>query len=264
MSSCVGLVELVQEAVCAGQVDAGLRGLERRIDAVPRPDGLAEQPGAGGGVAPGDCELPRGTGGAGAERLAARRLGPLLQLGDRGGGDVEVAGGDRDRHLRGEEERAPLTREPALVVEGLRDRPQRGVDLALVEAEEREPGLRVEPALDRLAERRRRALVVAAAAADLAELVEGPRRVARVGDEQVLRRLFGVALGLLEVAADPHDLGPVEAAQAGEVADRLALAPAGRVVGPLACAAASRRGSGTPRSCCSTRRRWSTARSRRP
>ena len=102
----------------------------------------------------------------------------LLELARGGPRGPQVAGGDRDLDLC---RKVPEARQRLLdVLQRPRDAGDRGVDLALGEAEEREARLRVASQLVRRAVRLLRSGEVASPAADLADLV-----VAAGGDAAV-------------------------------------------------------------------------------
>jgi len=79
-----------------------------------------------------------------------------------------------------------------------------------------------------------RTLEVAAAAADLAELVQPPGGPPRRGQQQFLDRLAGVAFGPVQLPAEAHHLGLVKPAKAREPTERLSVAPPQRCDAPLA------------------------------
>ena len=148
-------------------------------------------------------------------------------------GPVEVARGQRDVHLRGQE---VASGEPVagFVGEGAPDRRARGLHLALRQAEQRQAGLRVAAHLVRLPERLLGRREFAQSEADLPELVEGLAGRAHVVRAQLLAGVGGLARGVRQRASESQDAGPGYAAHAWEPEDALAVAPVVRGVRPLA------------------------------
>ncbi len=205
-----------------------VRGVDLRPsrDASPElHDGLVEIVFEQRGLAPRDRE-------ARDHRRRRVRDGELVELGHEAAREVELADRRRDGDRGRQQEGSRLPHERALVARRALDGAQRALAVTLVELQERGTRLRIEAVLGGAAECVARAVAVTAPAAHLTELVERPPRVARRGRHQLVDRVEGVALGELEVAAQPHDLGAVELAQTGEPGHVLALRPAERGVGP--------------------------------
>ena len=124
------------------------------------------------------------------------------------------------------------------------------------ELQERQPGLRIVPTLMSLCERLFGPVEVAHPETDLPDLMETHARDRQLPErDQLLHRVASLDLRVSERSAEADDLRPTYPTMAREAADRLALAPASRRLGPLARRACSPRGRGTRRSSCSRRTR---------
>ena len=155
----------------------------------------------------------------------------LLELVGRRPRRLQVSCGDRDRDARGEMPE-PVER-LVRVSECARDPADRGVQLALREPEQREPGLRGAAELVRGSVGLLGGGEVTPAPADLAELVVATGGDLPVVVVQLVARCDRLLLCPGEVTSQPHDLGPVEAARAREAAHVEAVAPAVRRFRPL-------------------------------
>ena len=119
------------------------------------------------------------------------------------------------------------------VLERARDRRDGAVDLALGETQEREAGLRSPSQLVGFRVRLHRGGEVAAAAADLTDLVVAAGRDVAVEVVELLARCDRLLLRLGPLASDPHDLRAMDATCAGEARDLEAVAPTVRDLGPF-------------------------------
>ncbi len=155
-----------------------------------------------------------------------------------------VGGGARGLDVPGSERDLDLSRELLHPTERLfdlleasPDARDSGVDLALGEAEQGQPGLRDLSPLVRLAVRRVGGGEVATTPTDLADLVVPRGRHEAVVVVKLLACRDRLCLGLRPVAAESHDLRAVDAALPGWTADVETVAPAVRRVGPFPRAA---------------------------
>jgi len=179
------------------------------------------------------CDLPAGERGRRPER---RRL---VDVGDRAEpfrvsrGLVDLARRDGDLD-RGREE-AGLGREVERLVTGRSpDRRERALGVSLREAEEGEPGLGCPPELVGFPEGLLGLRELAEPEPDLAELVEGGARDARVPDAQLLACPVGELLRLGQAALELHHLGMVDPAHARESVHPARLAKVAGALRPLA------------------------------
>ena len=191
-----------------------LRRLVRRADALPLvarlseaargalPVLLGEQDPAAGDV---HGRVERG----GAPPADLVRVDDALELVRRGARGLQVARRDRNLDERGEGREA-WRNGASTSSSACRDPGERAVDLALREPQEREPGLRVRPSSFAVAIRLLRAGEVAAAPANLADLVVAARGDVAVEVAQLLARGDRLLLGGGPVAAEPHDLRAVQ------------------------------------------------------
>ena len=179
------------------------------------------------------CTAPAAVAAIAARIGAADVRGERRQVVRCPGRRVQVRHRDRDVHDRGEQS---STLEPAVsdLGHGETERSERPVGVALREAQQGHPRLRVEADLASLREALLRAREVADAPPDLPGLVEGLCRPHRIEGHQLLRgpRRFG--FGLRPRAAEPRDLRTVDAAHPGERRlGREGLAPGPGGLAPL-------------------------------
>ncbi len=141
----------------------------------------------------------------------------------------------RDLGLRGEQ---PGSRElaPRDLLEAPSDRGRRGVRTPSCHEEERRAGLRLGAERPGLSEGLLRALEVAHPQPDLAQLVERAAGRCRMETLQLRRGRLRFRGRVRPGAGEAQELGPVDAADARETGDVLALTPPLRHVGPFAAA----------------------------
>jgi hypothetical protein len=216
-----------------------LGGLVRRSDSLPLVASPAQQLHCRLRVAFGERHLASGQVHGRVERArppAAHlvRVDDPLELGRRGARCAQVGRRDRDLHL-GREDAEALQRLGPLL-ERARERGDRIADLPLGKAEERQARLRIAPEPVRQLERLLRPCEVAPAAADLADLVVAARRDRAVEVVELRTGRDRLLLGFGPVTAQPHDLGSMQPAGAGEAAHVEAVAPAVGLLRPLGSA----------------------------
>ena len=192
--------------------------------------------GRGRPVSLGELELAEGVVNGGVEGLGAAitdlvRVDDALELVRGGARGLRVGSGDRDLDLS---RQAPQARQGILhLFERARDPRERGVDLALRQAQQRKTGLRVTPQLVRGAIRLFRSREVAPPTTDLADLVVAGRGDVALEVVELLARGHRLSFRCRPVAAQAHDLRAMEAAGPRKPADVEAVAPAVRRLGPL-------------------------------
>ena len=214
------------------EVEAGPRGLVRKLDLGPELDGAAQRADRVGGLPAGERELAVRGGSRRRERGRAEVLRCSVQLLDVGTCLLEVLHRERDLDGHGQKPRAPEG--VVRLVEGTPKAASRGIRLALGETEERSSRLRVAPELVRLLKGLLRSLLVAKAEPDLPDLVHrlsGRDEVEALDLHERSPRLF---LGLGPRAAETDDARSLDAADSGEARDRLPLAPLASAVRPVA------------------------------
>ena len=227
-------------AVCTPERGPYTGGFVRRADALPFVSGMLQRLDRPGPVLVRKEDLAAREVHHGVERRGPAladlvRVDRLLHLVRCRARRLQIACRNRDLDLRGEpaepEEGALCFLQRAL------HSGQRGIDLALGEPDEREPRLWLAAKLARDAIRVLRSHEVAAAAADLADLVP-----AGGGDHlvEVLELFAGrerLRLRRRPVAAQAHRLRAVHPAGAGETRDVQRVAPPIRRLRPLRCSA---------------------------
>jgi hypothetical protein len=173
--------------------------------------------------------------------MRSRRLerGCLIEVRDLGqpGGCLcrlfEVARRDPDLDRRRQQPRF-LRQADHLVAERAPDGGRSGSRISPREEEERAAGLRIPPILVGLPESLLRLRELTETKADLADLVERRRGDPRVPGTKLLARAACFDIGPLEIALEPHHLGPVHPAHAGKGRHRVRLAELACSVRPLA------------------------------
>jgi hypothetical protein len=211
------------ERLC--QQDRGPGRLVRRVDLAPELTSLAEPPGRARRAALGEVGEPVCPLGPGADRVRRVIDRDRIELVGRRPRRDGIARRACDLGLRRQQPGSDQA-VPVLVLEAAADRRGGGVDLALSEQEKRPTRLRVLAHLVRLPECVLRARQVAHPQPDLTELVERRAGVHRAEVEQLIAGAAQLGLRLAPGAEQPHDLGAVHSADAGEPVDRLSLAPA--------------------------------------
>ncbi len=211
----------------------GDRRFVGRVDLPPEAPSLAEPLDRLGGVIAEERGEPSGVRRRRPDRRRPELLGDHLELrrvGLRGG---EIAQDLRDLRLRGEQ---PGSRElvPRDLLEAALDRGRRGVRATSSQEQERLPRLRLRSERLGLPEGVLRALEVAHAEPDLAELMERLSRHRGMEALQLVRCPLRLRGGVGPGAGEPHELGPMDAADPREAADVLPFTPALRHVRPLA------------------------------
>ena len=216
------------------EVSTRLRGLEREVGVGPVTERLPELGDRTRGVALVGEDLLRSPGARSRATTALRSIDAISRSSSAASRASATSwDGQRDLDLRREQacphQRQWLIGERRADRRASRDRAPSG------ELQERQPGLRVVPTLMRLCERLLGPVEVADPQPDLPDLMEAHARDRQLSErDQLLHRVASLDLRVGERSAEAHDLRPPHAAVAGEAADRLALAPASRRLGPLA------------------------------
>ncbi len=213
----------------------GDRRLVRGVDLAPEPPGVARSCGRLGRVVAEQRDETGRVRRRGPDRGRPELLGDPLELRRGGLRRGEVAERLRDRGLHGEQ---PGSGElvPRDLFETALDRGSRGVGATSGQEQERFPRLRLRSERLGLPEGVLRALEVAHAEPDLPQLVERLSRHRGMEALQLVRCLLRLRGGVGPRTGEPHELGPMDAADPREAADVLPFAPALRHLRPLAAA----------------------------
>ena len=126
-----------------------------------------------------------------------------------------------------------LRRHERGAVEGLADRSRRGVDIALGQSHQRETGLWVPPSLMRCHEGLFRAVDVASAQSDPAELGQRPSQLASQIGPQLVAGQQGLHLCVVALPSHPEDLRPVNPAPSVQAPDGVRPRPSLHRLGPF-------------------------------
>ena len=169
----------------------------------------------------------------GRRSRGAEPSGQLLQLRDALGRRLLITHRHARRDVHGEEEDTALPREEAGVRERAAEAPHRRPGITLRQQQATPPRLAVVAQSDGLGECLLGTVQVAATHPDLDQLAVPPAGAVPVDPEQLLARLQDPLFRLRQLTVEPVDLTLVEPAQPRVAGDRLALAVAGRHLGPL-------------------------------
>ena len=210
-----------------------LRSFVRRLDLAPDADPLPQGGDRLLGVAAMERQMPARDGRRGRRPGGAEPSGQLLQLGDALGRRLLVAHRQARRDVHGEEEDPALPSEEARVRERAAEAPHRRPGITLRQQQATPPRLAVVAQGDGLGECLLGTVQVAATHPDLDQLAVPPACAVPVDPQQLLARLQDPLLRLRQLTVEPVDLALVEPAQPRVARDRLALAVAGRHLGPL-------------------------------
>ena len=229
-SSSRAAVLVALAAVGEAEQEPRLGRLVRSTDLRP---GVAGGPQRRGGTRPvplRELNLPAREPHCAFERGRAAIAGPervrgSLELVRRVARPLDLTGGERDLDVRRKPPRA-AQRIEAFSIELAPDCLRRSVDFPAPEPEQREPGLRFAAELARLRVCLLRRGEVASSAPDLTDLVVAGGGDERVVVAQLVARLERLLLGPWPLAAEAHDLSPVNAADAREAGDVEPVAPA--------------------------------------